>query len=270
MNNYIRLSYLEIIFILIIYFFSGSIISYLFQNIGDSLHINSYIFSPFSILMNYLFIFLFYKFIVFSSKHEKFIINYSVQRFSLFPIALLLFIGQSIIAEFLTGLIPTEGKYFGNLYHSMENALLGNLTQYPIITFLNICIIAPICEEIFFRGLILKGLLNYKVHPTKAIIISAFIFGGVHIFPWQMLGGIMAGIVLGIVFYKTGSLLTSTILHIINNLTGYIMYIKYKHLNTPDFFLSYDTFILCFGIVLLILFGYLYSRLTKNYIWNPY
>lgn len=269
MNNYLRLSYLEIIFILIIYFLGGGIISYVFQVISNFLHINPYVLSPLSIVMNYVFIFLFYQLFFYRSKKEKFVVNYSLQKPGLFPIALLLFLGISIISEFLTGLIPTEGKYLGPLYQIMENALMGNINQYPLITFVCICVIAPVCEELFFRGFILKGLLNNKVAPSKAIIISAVIFGGVHLFPWQMVGGILAGLVLGVVFYKSGSLLTSILLHFINNITGYFLFIKYKQLDTP-IFSSYETLTLITGIILIFVFGYLYFRLTKNTSWNPY
>lgn len=44
---------------------------------------------------------------------------------------------------------------------------------------LAICILAPIAEETLFRGILLKGLLD-KISPLASILISSFIFAGIH------------------------------------------------------------------------------------------
>ena len=77
-------------------------------------------------------------------------------------------------------------------------------------------IVAPIGEEIIFRGMITKLLLE-EYRPTKAIIISALIFGIIHFNPAQIPGAIIAGILLGWLYYKTRSVIPGIILHFINN-----------------------------------------------------
>jgi membrane protease YdiL (CAAX protease family) len=44
---------------------------------------------------------------------------------------------------------------------------------------------APIIEEISFRGIIQKGMINKGVKPRNAIIFSALAFGIFHLNPWQ-------------------------------------------------------------------------------------
>jgi len=86
----------------------------------------------------------------------------------------------------------------------------------PLIFTLGAMLIGPIIEEIFFRGTILKGFLsNYT--PKMAIIVSALIFGVIHIRPEQVWGAILLGLFFGWIYYKTRSIGITIILHIIAN-----------------------------------------------------
>jgi Predicted metal-dependent membrane protease len=77
-------------------------------------------------------------------------------------------------------------------------------------------IIAPIGEEIIFRGMVTKLLLE-EYRPTKAILISALIFGVIHFNPAQIPGAFIIGILFGWLYYKTGSIIPGIILHFVNN-----------------------------------------------------
>ncbi|MDR1876873.1 MAG: CPBP family intramembrane metalloprotease, partial [Flavobacteriaceae bacterium] len=234
MSNYLKLGWIDVIWAVFI-FFSGAVLTgYAYRFLAGILNSEPYILSPVSTLTTYLLIYLVYYLVLLYPRQEKFRISYSLKGFGLFPIVLLLFIGQYFISEYVTGLIPTEGEFFGTLYQSMTNALLGGMNKYPEVTFISVCVTAPVLEEIFFRGFLLKGMLNNKVRPAKAIVISALIFGGIHFYPWQVVGGVLSGLVLGLVFYKTGSLLSCTLLHFLNNFAAFLLFTKYKSLETPD------------------------------------
>jgi len=72
---------------------------------------------------------------------------------------------------------------------------------------------APIIEEIIFRGLVLNELK--KVVPAcPAIILQAIIFGIYHMNPLQGVYASLLGIVLGIAAEKTGSIWTPILIHI--------------------------------------------------------
>ena len=77
-------------------------------------------------------------------------------------------------------------------------------------------IVAPIGEEIIYRGMITKLLLE-EYRPTKAILISALIFGVIHLNPAQIPGAFLLGLLFGWLYYKTRSVIPGIILHFINN-----------------------------------------------------
>lgn len=86
----------------------------------------------------------------------------------------------------------------------------------PIFLFIGGAIIGPICEEIIFRGILLKEFLLRYDYKT-AILLSAIIFSIIHMMPLQMISTFFVGIILGYIYYKTKSLWLVCIIHIINN-----------------------------------------------------
>lgn len=89
-------------------------------------------------------------------------------------------------------------------------------------TFLLLVVAAPIFEELIFRGIILDGLIK-RYTPQKAIFISAFLFGFVHLNPWQFIAGMVIGAFIGWIYYHTRSLSISMIIHAAVNAMGYFL-----------------------------------------------
>lgn len=90
-----------------------------------------------------------------------------------------------------------------------------------MFSFIAIVVAAPIFEELIFRGIILDGLLR-KYSPVKSIIISSLMFGLVHLNPWQFISAFILGLFSGWVYYKTGKLTLSVIVHLVNNLIAFV------------------------------------------------
>lgn len=67
-------------------------------------------------------------------------------------------------------------------------------------------IVAPVTEEILCRGVILRGLL-WRMRVRKAILISAVLFGALHLNPWQFISAGSLGVLFGWWYARTGSLL---------------------------------------------------------------
>jgi membrane protease YdiL (CAAX protease family) len=84
-----------------------------------------------------------------------------------------------------------------------------------------VVIIAPILEELMFRGVLLRALLS-KYSDKVSILISSILFALIHIHPVQMFGALFFGLYFGYIFVKTKSLTTVVILHLIANLIGVI------------------------------------------------
>ncbi|MCK3682853.1 type II CAAX endopeptidase family protein [Maribellus sp. YY47] len=104
---------------------------------------------------------------------------------------------------------------------SIKKALLDFGSQTGIFAFILMVIAAPVLEEIIFRGIMLDGLLR-QYSPVKSILISSFLFGLVHLNPWQFVTGFIIGIFSGWVYCQTQSLSLSVIIHAAANLSGYI------------------------------------------------
>ena len=88
------------------------------------------------------------------------------------------------------------------MLESIKRAFANFASQTGVFSFLLVVIAAPILEELIFRGILLDGLLK-KYTPFKAILLSSFLFGFVHLNPWQFVTGLLIGIFSGWVYYKT-------------------------------------------------------------------
>jgi hypothetical protein len=74
-------------------------------------------------------------------------------------------------------------------------------------------VVAPIVEEIMFRGFLLNRWWE-KYGREKAIILSSLIFGVMHL---EFIGGIVFGLVLSRIYVKTRSLIGPIVIHMSNN-----------------------------------------------------
>ncbi|WP_449387975.1 CPBP family intramembrane glutamic endopeptidase [Chryseobacterium lineare] len=193
---------------------------------------------------------------------KKLNFNFSPTNFYTYLLIFPMMIGMMFISEFITSQIPTTGPFFGK-YYEFFNRLMDQLTLNPVVMIITAVICAPIFEEIIFRGIIQKGLMNKGVKPWKAIIFASIIFGLVHGNPWQLVGAVLLGCVLGLVYYKTKSLLLPMLLHGFNNLCSTILIIYTKNESFSDAFKISEWMILAIGIVFFSLFYYLFTRKYK-------
>ena len=112
--------------------------------------------------------------------------------------------------------------------------------------FLGICIVGPVMEEIIMRRVILKEMEKATKSMWLGIIISSALFAIIHINPIQVVFAMPAGIFLGWLYCKTGSLLVPICIHILNNTISFIT----MSVGT-DVEISLDSTL---GVVLLIVF----------------
>ena len=86
-----------------------------------------------------------------------------------------------------------------------------------------IALIPAIGEELTFRGVIQQGLTR-RMNPHVAIILSAAIFSFIHFQFYGFLTRMFLGMLLGYMFYITGSLWTSILMHFLNNGSAVLIY----------------------------------------------
>jgi membrane protease YdiL (CAAX protease family) len=123
---------------------------------------------------------------------------------------LLVFVVLSVVWSEV--LHPEEEKLLEQL-GSNEGAVL--LVLSAALT----CIVAPICEEILFRGYIFTALRNWR-GTMPAAVITALLFGGVHVGSAPVLDLVpLAGLGFGLclLYRYTGSLYPAIVAHSLNN-----------------------------------------------------
>ena len=118
--------------------------------------------------------------------------------------------------QFLNDLI--NGLHLNDLFTGYsevsEQAFSGQPVGFMILV---VGIIGPICEELMFRGIVFHRLKDW-VKPQAAIVISALLFGIYHGNVVQFFYATCMGVMLAIIYDKTGTLWISIVAHIAANL----------------------------------------------------
>ena len=100
--------------------------------------------------------------------------------------------------------MPDDIKALFNQLLSIE----GNIIPSIII----LLIVAPLTEELLFRGIILRGFL--KNYPAiKANLVQSLFFSLIHFNIWQYSSAFIVGLFLGWLYLKTGSWLICFFVH---------------------------------------------------------
>lgn len=86
-----------------------------------------------------------------------------------------------------------------------------------------IAILAPLAEEIVFRGAIVGRLAQVAKNRWAAILVSALLFALVHGNPVQMPHAFVIGVFLGWLFLRTGSIIPGVVFHWMNNTIAYFL-----------------------------------------------
>ena len=105
--------------------------------------------------------------------------------------------------EMLTKIISTPGGYFV------------------------IALLAPVVEEVVFRGAILRALLSSMQSKWGAICFTAALFALIHANPAQMPHAFLMGWLMGWLYMRTGSIVPGMVFHWANNTVAYLMAVAY-------------------------------------------
>lgn len=120
---------------------------------------------------------------------------------------------------FVTGIvIEPLLDLFPSAYLDFVNQSIGTGGWSILMT----VVLAPIMEETLFRGLI-QGAITERDGATRGILLSALLFGVIHVIPQQVINAFLIGIILGYIYFRTRSLITVMLLHALNNGVAYLM-----------------------------------------------
>lgn len=134
--------------------------------------------------------------------------------------------------------------------------------------YLVVGLLAPLAEEMVFRGAILRSLLRWKENPWIGIVISAVLFAVIHMNPAQMPHAFLIGLLLGWMYYRTDSIVPGVVYHWVNNTVAYVMYNLYPNpdLTLVELFGTEQKVLMALGCSLLIFLPSLFQlnqRLAK-------
>lgn len=141
------------------------------------------------------------------------------------------------VTLFMAYMLEILGSLLSSLFTSQmvssNQQSLDKLTQsVPLLSLISIIILAPICEELIFRGFIFTSIAHK--HKKLAYIISAGLFGILHVLPAIMAGNIseiylslpyiFTGLALCFAYDRTNNLFTSIGVHMtINTIASIFM-----------------------------------------------
>jgi membrane protease YdiL (CAAX protease family) len=139
-------------------------------------------------------------------------------------------IGASVIT--LYPLVQLDSEFATDLFE--EVSLGGSLSAFVVLV-----ILAPLIEEILFRGLLFTRLTK-KWGMIRAMIVSSLVFGLLHLNP---IGAFVFGIVTCVLYMRTRTLLVPMALHALNNLIAWLwMFAEEgagKDFTSPEFLTQY-------------------------------
>ena len=94
-----------------------------------------------------------------------------------------------------------------------------------------VAVLAAVCEELLFRSVIQNALIKLCKNAHVAIIVTAIIFSAFHMDFFGFFPRAILGVMLGYMFWMSGSIIPSMLMHFFNNSTIVVLY----YLNTRGF-----------------------------------
>lgn len=88
--------------------------------------------------------------------------------------------------------------------------------QKKLIMILGACVIAPVAEEIIFRGYLYPVVKRYT-EPVVAALFTGIMFGAIHGNAWAMIALSIFGVLLAVLYEKSGSIWACILCHALFN-----------------------------------------------------
>ncbi|MBN1131867.1 MAG: CPBP family intramembrane metalloprotease [Bacteroidales bacterium] len=138
--------------------------------------------------------------------------------------------------------IPIPFERLDALFRSLETEAESIMKAFTstrtlsglLVNLLMIGIIASIGEELIFRGLLQRILMEWMRNAHIAILVTAIIFSAFHFQFLSFLPRLALGMILGYLMYVGGSIWYPILAHFVNNILGVIYYFFYTRGSTED------------------------------------
>lgn len=130
-------------------------------------------------------------------------------------------LGSGFLYTFAFAHVDLDLAYSSGHYHSVPIDTLGNTVSGIVIFAIPQFILAPFTEELVFRGLLLR-LLTKKHGPAVAVLMSSLLFALFHFSQSDYVGTFVFGVIVAMLYLRTGSLWVPVITHSAYNLFAYL------------------------------------------------
>ncbi len=114
----------------------------------------------------------------------------------------------------------------------LQWTLQASSTLDWVIMLLAAVLFAGVFEEMLFRGFV-QNAFEERHQPAYAILITSILFGAVHLNPWWFVQFIFLAFFLGVLAWKSDSIIPGAIVHAQNNLTALLLNNLTQDANNP-------------------------------------
>jgi len=136
------------------------------------------------------------------------ILSFSVGQFFLVIFAWMASLGLSAGYDAILFILTNE--------RPPQQPIMEIFGENIVLAYIVIVVIAPITEEIFFRGFLYSAFRD-KLGVTYGVIISSTIFAAVHVIPLLFVPLFIIGAALALLFEQKRSLVAPILMHALNN-----------------------------------------------------
>ena len=131
-------------------------------------------------------------------------------------------LGAIIPSAYMQELMPEWPDAIQRMIEQSAQQMMGIMNTpggYAVI-----CLLAPIGEELIFRGAVLRKLLEWKPERRWLMItFSAVLFAVAHMNPAQIIHPLLIGLLLGWMYERTGSIIPGVAYHWANNTAAFLL-----------------------------------------------
>lgn len=123
------------------------------------------------------------------------------------------------------GVFGVTASTIGRLYETLDGGyteIVGRMFEDvlaivgPVGLLVLVGMVAPFCEEVLFRGVILQALLS-RWSKLTAVVVSSILFAVFHFHPVHALVALFAGLASAVAVVVTGSIWPAILVHMSNN-----------------------------------------------------
>jgi membrane protease YdiL (CAAX protease family) len=152
-----------------------------------------------------------------------------------------------------------------DILKALEDLMRAKSIRELTILAAALCVIAPLGEEMLFRG-VLQGTLERNGNVNKAVFSTALIFTAIHFNPWWTMEILVMGVFLGVIAWKTKSIYPCIAVHAVNNtLSLALLNVPMQRLRGYEFKGHVSPVWIVFGVMLVYLaFKWIYRITDKK------